>query len=237
VTETVTEPVEDETVEDDADLTPDDETDDEDLELDDVEPIDGPDEADEVLAAAQTEKEIEKRQKALEREAERHEKRVRELLGSDAEGLLKCEACPPAISGYHYGAEDYPPGTSERALYEMLAGGTDGIMAHPSWLEQCPECHGYGKLLTGSRVELTQFLPCPVCKNAGYLDTRSDSPLLPATDENGNASVRVPPPVTHPEPDADMWGRPLGHANFGKFPIYLTDAERASDLAEGFTVE
>lgn len=212
----------------------------------DLDPDDGPDEplepaaedeSETILATAQTERELEKRQRALEREAERHEKRVRELLGDDAEGLIKCEACPEALSGYHFGPNDYPPGSPDRALYEMLAGGTDGIMQHPAWVEQCGECNGYGQVLTGARVELTRLLTCPICKGAGYVDLRTDSPapLQPAA--NGAASTPVTPATTPTEPNADMWGRPLGHPNFGKFPIYLTDEERASDLAEGFAVE
>lgn len=212
----------------------------------DLDPDDGPDEtlepaaedeSETILATAQTERELEKRQRALEREAERHEKRVRELLGDDAAGLIKCEACPPALSGYHFGPEDYPPGSSERALYEMLSSGDASMMRHPEWLETCSECNGFGQVLTGARTDHTRQLTCPICKGAGYIDTRRDSPPPLTVAANGVEPGAAAPIATPTEPNADMWGRPLFHPNFGKFPIYLTDEERASDLAEGFTVE
>lgn len=218
---------------DNEDLQPDD-----DLEPDDeAETIEGPDESDEVLATAQTEKEIEKRNRALDREAERHEKRIRELLGDDADGLIKCEACPETISGYHYGPNDYPPDSSERVLYELLAGGDASMMRHPSWLVTCDECNGFGQVLTGSRTELTKQLTCPKCKGAGYLNEQENQPLpaTPAIPSPDTPSV-VPAAATD-DLERDMWGRPRGHAHFGTFPIYLSEQERASDLAEGFAVE
>lgn len=225
--EEVTEAPDDEELQPDDTLEPDDE----------AEVIDGPDESDEILASAQTEKEIEKRNRSLEREAERHEKRIRELLGDDAEGLIKCEACPETISGFHYGPEDYPPDSSERVLYELLAGGDASMMRHPEYLETCGECNGFGMVLTGSRTDLTKQLTCPICKGAGYIDTRENQPPALIPDLPAGEAPSVVPAAATDELERDMWGRPKDSPRFGKFPIYLTDEERAADVADGYTID
>ncbi len=199
-------------------------------------------EATALLASAASDKEIERRQKSLDREGDRHEKRVREILGADSEGLVKCEACPAAISGYHYGPDDYPPGSPERALYEMLQAGDASMMRHPEWLQTCDECNGFGTVLTGARADLTRTLMCPICKGSGYIDTRRDTTAAPIVAENGAEPPPAAPAASVDDPDVDMWGRkralPTGEVNprFGKFPIFLTPEERAADEADGIVL-
>jgi rubrerythrin len=210
-------------------------------------PDDEPDEDDDpeataILAQALSDKEIEKRQRSLEKESERHEKRIREILGSDAEGLVKCEACPETISGYHYGPDDYPPGSGERALYEMLQAGDASMMRHPEWLETCEECNGFGQVLTGARTEMTKQLTCPVCKGAGYVDTRDGNAPTPmrvlVVPDRGVGDDEEPATPAKPEePEKDMWGRPPGHPRYWQPPFALTPEARAEDLADGFTVD
>lgn len=202
---------------------------------------DDPDEGDEQARRTEnasrelTEKEIEKRQQALEREAARHEKRVQEILGADADDLVKCEACPPSIPGYHYPAEQYAPGDPSRALYEMLSGGADVQMTHPARYETCQMCNGHGKVLSGALNEIHRMLVCPECNGDGYHDTqevRAPVAVIPTAPTLEQAVAESP----IADVDRDLMGRPAGHPNYSKYPIYMTDADLEVDRQNPWTI-
>jgi len=182
-----------------------------------------------------SEKEINKRIKALEGEKERHTKRVSEILQEEAIDLVPCEACEIAIPGFHYPATMYPAGSPERALYELLGGGKETQMQHPSRYVICDTCNGFGQVLTGARNELNRTIVCPECKAAGYHDREADPPnvvtLAPAGYPGENIPAQQPPPE-----DTDFLGRPRGHPNYGKMTTYLTPEELAIDQRDGFAV-
>ena len=184
---------------------------------------------------ALSEREISKRIDALEREKDRHAKRVSEILQEEALDLIECEACEPAIPGFHYPAHMYATGSAQQTLYELLAGGTDAQMKHPERYVTCGTCNGFGQVLTGARNDLTRLITCPECKGAGYHDRQDTAtqvvPLQPAPPaENGAADGWQQPT------DADFLGRPRGHPNFGKMTTYLTPEELAIDQRDGFGV-
>lgn len=226
-TEPVTEPDTDEATEDEGE--------DEAAEDEGDSTEDEPTEPEALAAPAQTDKEIEKRIGQLDAEAKRHAKRVNEILGEDALGLVLCEACPPNTPGFHYPAAMFPEGSPERVLYSQLAGGDGAEHRHPDYFKTCDECNGYGTVLTGAQLGLiTHEISCPVCKTQGYIDLRGQegAPQMATAPLNGS----VTDPVVDPAALDDMWGRPFGHPRHGKFPIYLTPAERAEDLAAGFSI-
>jgi hypothetical protein len=183
--------------------------------------------------AAQTEKEIKKRQDALSREAERHAGRVNEILGEDALGLIPCEACPPTVAGWHYPADAYPEGDPSRLLYEMLAGGSEAVLRHPARYKECPDCGGFGRVLTGSKEAqfVTKVCPNVDCKGTGYVDTDARSaPVIQLT----SPADAEQPGEQQPTPDVDFLGRPVGHPNYGKMTSYMTPDELAIDQRDGF---
>lgn len=186
-------------------------------------------------SGAQTERDVEKAAKALGKEAEKHAAAVSRIMGEDALGLVLCEACEPGIPGFHWPASLLPTDDPRRPLYEMLSMGEDGSLAHPERYSQCAYCKGYGKVLTGSRETLTATITCPECKGAGYFDRNANRPTPPpdAPASTGNGATATP---EAPAPTEDFVGRPVGHPNYGKLSQYLTPAELALDVNDGYAV-
>lgn len=182
-----------------------------------------------------SEKEIDKLTQALEREAQRHTKRIGEIMGDDAVALVMCEACDDKIPGWHWPAEVFPEGSPERTLYELLAGGTDAQMKHHDRFTVCASCNGFGQVLTGARNEIGRMRICPECGGDGYKDAQENQPAPTAT-PLPLAVVENFTPAQAPEPEKDFLGRPVGHPNYGKMSTYLTASEQALDVRDGFGI-
>ena len=218
-------------------------TEDDDAEITEEDAAAEPEQEDDVTAepeqvlvpAAQTEKEIEKRNDALDREATRHANRVTEILGEDSLALIQCEACPPRIPGWHYPAGDYPPEDPMRVLYELLSGGTEAQMKHPARYVICDYCNGFGRVITGSKAESHRTLACPSCSELGYLDAEQNRPATPTTPLPLSV-VENFVPAQAPEPERDFLGRPIGHPNYGMMSTYLSPEQQALDQRDGFGV-
>lgn len=54
--------------------------------------------------------------------------------------------------------------------------------------ERCPDCDGWGKVVTGSRVPTEEVLPCPTCQGAGHRVVLHVPPL-PAAPATATAAV------------------------------------------------
>jgi hypothetical protein len=186
--------------------------------------------------AARQKKEQDAIQEKLENEAARHRKRLGEILGEEVERLVQCEACPPRTPGYHYPADAFEAGDPSRTLYEFLdAGGSAFPPINPRYV-RCGTCDGHTKIDTQSRDPLQRFIVCWDCGGTGYRDTQKPTgavvALAPVTDGVAPVPVALPP-----EPQTDHIGRPVGHPNYGKLPIYLTPDELAIDKRDGFGFE
>jgi hypothetical protein len=138
-------------------------------------------------AQPMSEREAEKGAKRLEAEAERHGKRVREIMGDDFDALLPCPAC--FTPGYVL-----PPGTVEyepeqQAALLALAGVEQGpaLKQDPNAVA-CEACDGLGFLATGSRREGYTESACSKCGGQGW-----HAKELP-----GQAAP--PPPPVYPQP-------------------------------------
>lgn len=57
--------------------------------------------------------------------------------------------------------------------------------------ERCPDCDGWGKVTTGSRVLTEEVLPCPTCQGAGHRVILPAPPVLQPT--TAAAAAPVPP--------------------------------------------
>ena len=206
-------------------------------ELDDVEP-DGDAEPDEVAdesasaPAALDDREIERRLKALDREATRHAARVTDIMGEDALTLVPCPMCVGFAPGFMFpwSVED----EQRAAVLAAIGMGPVGELAHDPEARACDLCLGLGELLTGSRVDSQVTRPCPKCTAKGWTsdndramwDTRVAMATPTATPDTAPTAVVV---STTPPPPTDMYSRPLGHPNYGKMPAYMTADERAAD--------
>jgi len=185
-----------------------------------------------VAPPALDDREIEKRLTALGKEATRHSNRVSEIMGEDAQVLTVCPLCPPVTPGFVFPG-DVEPDVRDRVL-ELLGMGAPHDYATDPEAETCDVCHGLGQLVTGSRVQGQETRPCAKCTAKGWTNeserqmwqTRTAMPpATPPVQNAAGATVTVEQPI----PGSDMYGRPVGHPNYGKMPVYMTAAEREAD--------
>jgi hypothetical protein len=151
----------------------------------------------------------------LEAEALRHAKRVREIMGEDADGLTVCELCLPVIPGYRWdGAPDQA--TTERVRVAIGMPALDNY--RPSATEAvCDDCAGLGRVKTGSHVPQHETATCDGCKGKGYRETRprlNELPAAPAAEQGPNGAT------SHADDgiERDMFGTPATDPDFGKMP-------------------
>ena len=176
---------------------------------------------------------MEKAAKQLEKESERHTAAVSRIMGEDSLALVPCELCEAGIPGFHWPASMLPDDDPRRTFYEMFETGDEGQMTKPERYARCDYCRGFGKVLTGSREPLTATLSCPECKGAGYHDKNAATPPQLHSVAVAAPSGDTPAPAEVPL-EKDFVGRPLGHPNYGKLSAYLSPAELAVDVNDGY---
>lgn len=95
---------------------------------------------------------------ALEKELVRHEKRVHEVMGEFASGMVTCATCG--------GIGLAEPGEPEPELQPH------------EWFIECEKCAGIGLVLTGSKRPGNSTVDCPGCRGRGYLEAIRDGQPL-----------------------------------------------------------
>lgn len=174
-----------------------------------------------------TQKEIEKRLEKLDAEAQRHSKRVAEIMGDDFGMLL-----PSPLDwtpGFVFRPDVAPldPAAYQATMAYLGGPGAADYKDDPE-RAQCDLCGGLGKLKTGSLVENQDALPCRKCRGQGWYGEGNLPPLAPPAQigtSAGAATVTytqppMPPPNT-PVQAADRWGRPAGHPHYGIDPVQV----------------
>ena len=117
---------------------------------------------------------MKKAAKAMERENERHAKRVEEIMGADFELVHPCPKCETFAAGFTFEAPEDQP--------EML---------HGAQFERCTDCNGYGAVLTGSLADHGRIQTCLTCSGQGFVNKPTLVTPLPAgpTPVSPHASV------------------------------------------------
>jgi hypothetical protein len=163
----------------------------------------------------QTAKEQRKNAERLAAEAERHAKRIREILGADAESLVACELCSPIFGGWRF---DVAPSEEQAHRVRAVLGMPDLSNYAMSATERlCDDCRGLGKVRTGSMVQGRESVTCDACAGKGYVASRprlnTEAPIAePAEPENG-VHAYIADGVKR-----DMFGTPEGDPDYGKLP-------------------
>jgi len=80
----------------------------------------------------------------------------------------------------------------------------------------CPECDGWGEVLSGSKAPHGAITPCSKCSGNGWVMVARDEPLAPPAPEYPGPSATV---EALGVPDA--WGRPPGHQHWGVPPAMI----------------
>lgn len=185
------------------------------------EPIEPPEPAgdEEPASTALSQKQIEQRMKKIDAEAERHARRVEEIMGDDFSLLI-----PNPVDwtpGYVFNPAVMPlPPEAVAALQELLGLAVDAELQEDDQRERCPKCLGLGNLRTGSRVPDQAVLPCSGCNGNGWKTKlhEAGTPPLPAAYALGQPTTGGNPPLT---PVADRWGRPFGHPHYNLDPAQI----------------
>jgi len=166
-----------------------------------------------------TEARIKKISAAISKEDDRHEAAMRRILGDLWEGREVCPLCMQ--EGFVIPAQ--PGEFDQEQRYAVLAAMGDlsqpKLKAHP-YFKRCPDCDGWGKLETFSRKEEYATENCDTCQGFGRIDTRTGATnVLSFTPAPANVTWNPPaPPPSVETPNADVWGRPWGHKDWGQNP-------------------
>lgn len=178
--------------------------------------VEGADGSATAAPAPRSQKEIDVLTEKLRKEAERHENRVRELMGDDF-GLL----VPSPVDwtpGYIFNVPEMHPAPEQVAdLHALLGGAAPVELKAATDAEACPDCNALGEVLTGSRKPGQETKPCVHCTGTGWrtrMQMPTPTPAPVAYTNGGNTGVTAPNQFQV----ADRWGRPFGHPHYNLEP-------------------
>ncbi len=158
---------------------------------------------------------MDKARDKLRNEALRHYKRLGEIMGDDAEGLVPCALCSPDLAGFRFDAS--PPENVVEAVRAVI--GLPDLSNYPESTteKQCPTCKGTTKVRTGSLDSRFETLPCDDCEGKGFVEARArkhaDAQVFQLPTANGE-----PPPPIDDGVKRDMFGTPETDPDYGKMP-------------------
>lgn len=184
-----------------------------------IEPDGEPEAAAEAAPAPRSQKEIEQSAKKLEAEAERHAKRVAEIMGDDFSLLV-----PSPVDwtpGYIFNVPEMHPSPDQVAELHALLGGSSPIdLKAATDAEACPDCNAIGDVLTGSRKPGQETKPCPACGGTGWKPKIALAPQTATVYDysQNTAAAGIPPNQIQV---ADRFGRPFGHPHYNLDPAQV----------------
>lgn len=140
-----------------------------------------------------------KQWQTLDRENQRHERRVHEIMGGAVAGFGVCETCA--------GVGLVPPGPSPQTH---------------AYFKSCETCLGFGQVLTGSLREGQNVRDCPECRGRGYLEAINEAGAPLAESAVAQSAAPLAPPAAQPaEGPAPVGGNGAG-LTFGA-PAWMGD--------------
>ena|SRR5437016_1617631 len=158
-------------------------------------------EPEEPEATPLSERDVEQAFAKLDREATRHANRVSEIMEEGAQLLVACPLCEPSIPGFVMPS----PAVEERKAGVLLFLGVEAQpeLATDPDSSECPTCHGWGKVATGSKTEANRAMVCRQCNGAGAVGPRftQAAPPIPAPAPVGERNG-PPTPTVSPEDQA-----------------------------------
>lgn len=166
---------------------------------------------------------IEKAMVKLQREADRHTRRVGEIMGEDALALVPCELCLTAIPGFRF---PVTPDEDVREAVKAAIGLADLTKYLPAPdAGRCETCAGEGRVKTESHVVGQETIVCLSCNGKGWT---SASPQRIGQNGQPPSPQIVVDADTPPEqlPDLDPWGTPPDDPEYGKMPQFRTPEGR-----------
>lgn len=174
----------------------------------------------EAPAAPRSQAEIDALTRKLEAEAQRHEKRLREIMGEDFALLV---ANPTDWTpGYIFNVPEMHPTPEAVAALDALIGRASQFdLQEATDAQACEACNALGEVLTGSRKPGQETKPCSQCNGTGWkVKLEMPSPLATVAQIQPNATTV--PAAPNQFQVADRWGRPAGHPHYGLEPASIS---------------
>jgi len=148
-----------------------------------TEPIESPDEPE-----GMTERQLEAARKKIEAENTRHNNRISEIMGEEAQSLEPCPLCSYFVGGLRFPV--VPPVDVVEAVRVAiglpdLSNYHQAVNAH-----ECGDCGGLGWVKSGSLVTENVLISCALCRGSGYLvvNESGERAVAPAA-ANGHAEA------------------------------------------------
>jgi hypothetical protein len=150
-----------------------------------------------------------------------HRSRVANIMGEDLNEVEVCPLCIGFTAGFvlPYAALSADQGTKD-AVRRLNGDAPQAELQAAKDSETCPDCDGWGDVLTGSKAERSRTGPCIKCGGKGYVaKTYLVAAPAPAAQPYPGAEHEVvgAPPGGQP----DGYGRPAGHRHWGIDPAVL----------------
>jgi hypothetical protein len=162
---------------------------------------DGAEDGDADADHPEPEADLEKLHGKLTKANEAHARKVATIMGEDAEALIPCPVCSEFVAGAIFPPEVAPlPEHVKENMKQLLGYDTWEAVPAVSWAQECPECHGYGNVKTGSKVAGAETTGCLNCNTRGWLNTRTAMAALGAL-EHPEGEIVTGPTVFGTEPD------------------------------------
>jgi hypothetical protein len=178
-----------------------------------------PEAASEAAPAPRSQKEIEASAKKLEAEAERHAKRVAEIMGDDFSLLV-----PSPVDwtpGFIFNVPEMHPAPEQVAELHAIVGQSAPLeLRDAEDAEGCEKCNALGEVLTGSRKPGQETKPCTACTGTGWRTKALPLAQVSPIDYSVNANTTGTLPPNQPIA-ADRWGRQYGHPHYGLEPAQV----------------
>lgn len=164
--------------------------------------------------------------KALDAETKRHDKNLRNILGSAYDDLYTCPVCnPDTAGGFFLGDLKNPSNDCQRAVLAVLAPAPSVEYEPTPGLERCSVCKGKGQTKRPTDVEAHKLAMCSNCSGYGFYP-----PPGIVTNGAGNQDAALALVAAAHEPpvmdDVDAFGSPrllatgMENPNYGRMPQY-----------------
>jgi hypothetical protein len=175
-----------------------------------------PEPAPEPPASQMTEQEAEREFKRLESAAQTYLKKAMPITEKLGMPVQACPLCTFPGLAIPRSANEVTSDVESAVLAMIGKGAAPEYKTAPDY-ERCPQCDGWGDVLTGAQKEISRTAPCNLCGGKGFRNV-----VVPVHVAQPNGTPPYPgatlPFTPLPGGIPDQWGRPAGHVHWGIDP-------------------
>jgi len=172
-------------------------------------------------AGAVGEKELERMFKKVDAANAAYLKRLEGIMEAEIGVLEPCPRCSDPFLGLIFPPLMRPVSPEVKAAVLVSVGEDAPTVSKPDqYSRQCETCEGWGRVLSGSKLNAQATLPCISCNAKGWVAV-GDERRVPQQAVAAPAMViENGTPVEQP-PDTDPWGRGPTDPDYGRLPQFV----------------